>query len=508
MGTEVTKTFGRNTIYANYTEKSLLRGTKEERNIRIVNIINASKATHEQNRAESVYLRGFMYGDQDIKFKEKFTRTEINNQTVENWCYAFIDWGKSFLLGEPLNYIPYDDISEKEIEVLNKFFKYEDKHSKDMEILEDMLCCGRGFRYSYNDKKEDEDEAPFEIINSETMNTEVVYSSRMGHEQLLSYVEIPMQYTIQEKNIDSGVLEEKIINYSTYQAYTRNKAYTLDDKEGTLSIKSEIRLTNKEHPIVEYFFNRQRMGWVELAKDIFNDINYIESLDKDDMEQFVNSIMVFTNAEVTEDSFKDIKRMGAVSINSSDNKRAAVEVLQSKLKSLDTQTYYLRKISALHSILSVPMANNDGDSNAETGQASLTGQGFTSASVRIKTLEIAFTSCDRTSLKNVLKSLKKLPNSGVSSLKISDIDSKFQRDMSENLLVKTQALNNLKSAFIPNEIANSVINLFSDPTAVTKMQNKLIKEKEKTQALLDEVKNTKVKEDNVKATIQKDLQGQ
>ena len=227
------------------------------------------------------------------------------------------------------------------------------------------------------------------------------------------------------------------------------------------------------------------MGLLEIAKDIFDDINYVENLDKDDIESFVNAIMVFTNAEVTEAGMEAIKQYGAVSIKSTDQKKASVELLQSRLKSLDTQIYYLRKLGALHSILSVPQASQGGEiSNAETGKAVLTGQGFTSASVRVETEEKAFKMCDRNALKVILRICRNFSESKITKLKVSDVDIKFSRDLSDNLLVKTQALMNLATANIPPQIANAVIGLFSDPVAVTKLQEAYMEEKRRIQEQL------------------------
>ena len=171
-----------------------------------------------------------------------------------------------------------------------------------------------------------------------------------------------------------------------------------------------------------------------------------------------------------------------MSIKSTDQKKASVEVLQSRLKSLDTQIFYLRKLSALHNILGVPQATNNGDvSNAETGKAFLTGQGFTSASVRVEGEEQAFKKCDRNSLKVILKICKNTANSGITNLKVSDIESKFSRDLSDNLLNKTQALLNLTTAQIPPEIRNQVIGLFSDPVSVTKLQEQFQEEQRQLQ---------------------------
>ena len=232
------------------------------------------------------------------------------------------------------------------------------------------------------------------------------------------------------------------------------------------------------------------MSFLEIVKDILDDINYVENLDKDDIEAFVNSIMVFTNAEVDEKGMEKIKKFGAVSIKSTDQKKASVELLQSRLKALDTQIYYLRKLSALHIILSVPEATNNGTiSNAETGKAVLTGQGFTSASVRVGNEEKAFKKCDRNSLKSILKILRNASDSKVKNLKVTNIDIKFSRDLSDNLLVKTQALNNLMTANIPPQVANAVIGLFSDPVAVTQLQEQYMQEKAKLEEQLNMAKN-------------------
>ena len=152
------------------------------------------------------------------------------------------------------------------------------------------------------------------------------------------------------------------------------------------------------------------------------------------------------------------------------------------------QIYYLRKLSALHSILSVPQATSNGEiSNAETGKAVLTGQGFTSSSVRVENEEKSFKRCDRNALKVILKICRNAKASQIKNLKVSDIDIKFSRDLSENLLVKSQALLTLAEAQIPPEIRNAVVGLFSDPVAVTKLQEAYMKQKEELQ---NQIKNT------------------
>ena len=499
---------GRSVIYANYTEEQLLSGTQKEQENMVLDILKNSIGLHNKNKAEIQYLQDYLYGIQDIRFKEKLTRTDINNKGVENWAWAFMDWKKAFLVGKPIQYAPLDDVANEEIAILNKYNLFEDKDQKDQDMYEDIFTVGRGFRYNNVSKVTEEDEAPFDILNLDVINTEVVYSSSINHEQLLSYVETSKQYIVQEVNPKTGKLENMTKYYDEYTVYLRNKMYVVNNKIGQLQIINQ-EINGKEarfapiiqniHLINEYYFNKRRMSLLEICKDIFDDINYVENLDKDDIESFVNAIMVFTNAEVDKNKLDAIKQYGAVSIKSTDQKKASVELLQSRLKSLDTQIYYLRKLSALHSILSVPEASQNGYlSNAETGKAVLTGQGFTSASVRVETEEKAFKKCDRNALKVILKICRNAPDSGIKNLKVSDIDIKFSRDLSENLLVKTQALINLATAQIPPEIRNAVIGLFSDPVAVTKMQDAYIKEQAEIKAEIDSRNNNtnKINEQN------------
>lgn len=512
----VQKTYGRTTILANYTEKEILTAEEDRLDEIIIDILEKSSSIHLQNKNDSQYLKAFYYGDQDIKYKEKETRENINNKTVENWAYALIQFKEAYLLGKPIQYVQLNNSGEEEISLLNRFVRYENKKAKDMELYEDVLVCGRGFRYVNKDPDGTEDDAPFELINCDYDKTEVVYSSKLGKEQLLSYIETGMQenYTIVDEN---GEEVTKTKDYTEYTVYLRDRQLVYSDKSGTLQrIGEPIPLLWGEHIIQEYFINRKRISLIELGKDLFNDINYLESLDKDDMEQFVNAIMVFTNATVTEEDIDAIKSLGAVSINSTEQKRASVDLLQGRLNASDTQTYYNRLLNSLHQILGVPMASDNGTViNGDTGQARLTGQGYTSAGIRAETDETMFGMCDYRTLKVILAICKEANT--IKNLKVSDIESKFQRDMSDNLLVKSQGLMNLYACDIPRKYANSIVNLFSDPHAVTEEQQKLFGNQASQQNGKSSNDNSETTSDDNKANeqnnqitniAQKDEQGQ
>lgn len=472
------KTFGRTTILAPYEESQLLELVQKKDYVGldkiITSILTESLPIHDKNRTDTLYLKGYLYGDQDIKEKEKYTREEINNKTVENWVWAFVDFKKSYLLGKPIQYVQINNSENKEISILNQYVRYAHKKAKDMEIYGDALVCGRGFRYVNKNRNFEEGKAPFEIINCNPEDTEVVYSSKLGNEQLFAYIVTNMVDYGKPATDDTGKdVEPK--DYVEIQVYLRNLVLTYSDKTGDLErIGEPVQLLYNEHIITEYYLNKKRISMVEIGKDLFDDINYLESLDKDDMEQFVNAILVFTNATVTEEDLDDIKSLGAVCINSTEQKKASVDLLQGRLNATDTQTYYNRLLSALHQILGVPMSSeNGGITYGDTGQAKLTGQGYTDAGIRSEGDTTMFGVCDMQSLEVILKICKKVTNSKIKELNVSDIDNKFQREMSENLLVKTQGLMNLYACDIPRGVANSIVNLFGDPNAVTEQQEKL-----------------------------------
>ena len=188
------KTYGRTTIYANYTEEEILSANEEKQKEIVLDILKNSIAIHEENKNQTKYLNDYYKGQQDIYTeKKKITRPEIDNRTVENWAYAFIDFKKGWLLGKPIQYVQLSERAEKGLSLLNKYCRTGKQGTKDSLLFEDILISGRAFRFVAPNKKYGEDDKnPFNIINVDSGLCEVVYSSQIGNEQLLSYIETSM----------------------------------------------------------------------------------------------------------------------------------------------------------------------------------------------------------------------------------------------------------------------------------------------------------------------------
>lgn len=479
--------YGRQTIYINQDEKKLIKLSEKKLKAILEEYIPVIVEIHNENRERTRYLWDYYLGYQDIYKKIKHTREEINNKKVENWAYAIVDFKKAWQLGNPIQYVMINSSSSEEIECLNKYVRFVNKQAKDQLIYEDALVVGRGFRFQNNHKIDDEDdESPFEIENVDRDSCEVVYSSEIGHPQLFSVIITDMEKIVLLDN------QEEKRNYLEITIYLRNKKIVCNYENGTVIWhKGFSPILQNEHLITEYYLNRDRISLIEIGKDLFDGVNQLESLDFDDMEQFVNALLVFTNAEVNEKELAEIKAMGAINIKSSDNRKASVEELKGRLNASDTQVFYTRILTALHQILGVPMATDNGTlSSGDTGKAKMTGQGYTSSGIRAKTDETMFKMCDTNSLRTLLKICKNNKKSKIKNLKVSEVDNKFNRDMSDNLLTKAQGLMNLLSSGIPKQFALPVVNLFSDSTAVVQEMEK----EEKNQKLINN--NQKIDEQN------------
>lgn len=467
-------TYGRQIMYTQYANEDLNPSiySQEIINDKILFIIEDIKPIFDKNASDSQNLINQYIGKQNILNKTKHTRTEINNKVVENWIWAIIEFKMSYLLGKPITYIKASDKADKEISILNKFVKYENKGSKDLDIYEDILTTGYGFRYTAPDKKENKDEAPFEIVNCDVTKTGVVYSSKLGEGQVLGFIKDNM----------TKIVDKKLINYEVITVYTKYQKITISNENDDWKVTGSKSLQLSQHYITEYYTNKYRLSLIELGQDLFNGINLLESLNMDDLEQFVNAIMVFINAQIDKQALDEIKELGAVSLSSSEGRKASLEIIQSRLNAVQTKEQYDMMVKALFEISGVPMASYNGNSTGDTGKSQLVGQGFTSASIRIEKSETMIADCDKKVIRNILNICRASSNGIIKNLKHIDIDLKFQRDMSENLLVKTQGLLNLMSAEIPREIRNATVGLFADPNMVTEMQNEVFGEETSSQS--------------------------
>lgn len=293
-------------------------------------------AIHNQNVSDIEYLDNFYKGIQPILEKTKKIRPEINNKILVNHAYEIVEFKKSYVFGDPVQYVQKGEKGTEHtnprISLLNKFMESEDKSSKDKELAEWWYKIGTGYRWADQDSPEDEDEAPFEISTPDPKRIFVVYSTGITEEQLFScYIQnFTQMITTQDT--------QQIAEYQEYTIYCEDKIMVLTTQYGKLQLKPlykknklglKKKLPNpyplqiKGFRIIEYPLNKNRLGLIELVISQLNAINRITSNELDDIEQFVQSLLVYINQQIDIDRHKQIIKLGAVEIATSDPRKAS-----------------------------------------------------------------------------------------------------------------------------------------------------------------------------------------
>lgn len=461
--------FGRRKLLSSYT--------KSEINEKILaEILPQVLREHEANANEIDYLYRYYKGEQPILEKEKVVRPEINNITLENHAFEIVEFKKSYVYGEPIQYVQKGEKDGKkinpEISLLNKFMESEDKSSLDKELAEWQYIAGTAYRWTETDEKDEEDEAPFELSVPDPRRTFVVY-----HNGIKEYPLFSGYISYFSKNIMTNERIPTVVNYRVVTIYTDDAKYMFSEEEKKDEFKimpqaipiSEDMVTKyplvvKGQRIIEYPLNNARLGLIELVMSDLEAINKIKSADLDGIDQFIQSLLVFVNQEVDIQTFRKLVAEGAIQVTSSDpNKPADVKLLTNQLTHTETKVVSDDRYESLLSIVGIPRLNHKA-SGGDTGQARLLGEGWTMADERAKQDELSFKKSERKMLKLVIDICKY--KNKLTDLKLSDIDIKFTRNKSDNLLVKTQGLMNMQTAQVPPEVAFVTCGLFSDPNDV------------------------------------------
>ena len=438
IGPQECRLFGRKVIYADYTEDEMNEET-------ITKILNDVFSVHLENANEIDYLEKYYKGYQPIIGKVKEVRPTINNTVVENNAYFITEFKKSYVFGEPIQYVQRGDIANPEVAILNGYMLAEDKYPKDTELAESMYISGIGHRLVLPNITED---SPFDIENLDSKVTFCVYSSYLPHKKLFG-----VTYT---KGVKDSTIRGSI--------YTRDSYYTLNKEivSSTFNVKFVKNHILGQIPIFEYYLNKSRLGIIEVVIDLLNQLNRVTSDEIDGLEQFIQSILVFVNQDIDKEDYSDLLDLGAVKIATSDPSRPAdLKLLSNSLDHTNTKVLHDRLFNSALTIVGIPK-NQDKSSGGDTGQARMLGEGWTMADERAKQDEMAFKRCAKPELDLILKICKLSPTSEINKLTLKDLEQKFTRNKSDNFLVKSQGLmNQIKSGIAP-DVAMATSGLYSD----------------------------------------------
>lgn len=398
---------------------------------------------HRINAREIDYLERYYRGDQPGQYKHKEVRPEINNRVVENHAFEIVEFFTSQHYGEPIQYAIRNAVGDEktdnhDIDLLNKIMAKLNKARKDLELGAWQVICGTSYRlisYTQND-------IPFQIYTLDPRYTGILYN-QLG-EPLMSFQ--------QWFNEDGS---------KVWYCHTHKMFYVIQDEKIThMEINGLRRI-----PIIECPLNSRRLSYIEIVISLLDCINKIQSNRMDDVEQFVNAFMKFINCEIDEEKFKKMRIAGAIAITSKNGTKADVDMITSELNQQQVQIYKDDIMSMIRTILGMP--SREANTGGDTGQAVYLRNGWDFAERMAKLWEPYAVQCENETLEIVSYILSTARhNKYHMNLDIMNTEINITRNKNDNLLVKTQGLQNMLGSGIHPQDAIETTGLFGDPEKV------------------------------------------
>lgn len=437
---------GRQKIISDYTVDDMKDLDK------IVSLLNDAMPIHEQNKSDIDYLIKYRNGTQPILDKTKPVRDEINNTLVINHAQMITRNIVGYFLGNPIQYILSGDSSKKDaIDTLNRYVQYEDKATTDKEIGEYQSITGTAYRIIYRDGAFG-DEVPFEDRALSPSTTFVVYENNISEKPLIGVT----YYSI----VDD---DNKFVGYKVY-VYTPFGLYEfLKDGNNAFSVDNFLKFEPYNVggvPIVEYPNNIWRVGDWELATALMDAINELNSGRLDDIDQIIQSLLVFTNAEIDTDTYDEMRKKGVVMLKNTTGNKTEVNNISNALDQSGMNLFAKEMEDLLYAIIGIPNRNNRAGGGGDTGQAVELRDGWADLEIVARNKELTFKKSEKMALRIILEMFNV---NRLDKLSLVDIDIKFTRNKNNNMLVKTQSYETLlRTKTLTPEDCLTIVDLVSD----------------------------------------------
>lgn len=434
-------------------------------------LIGSAIGTHNKNVEDMKKIHNELVGDQSIKYKNRVDgNNEINNQEVENHLWKIWRFHISYNVGRPIQY------SDKSGEATNDDMKYFERYltdikkaKNDTEVYGDVFEFGVGYRMLITRRTnfDEEWQSPMEDFKLDPMTTFTVYSSDASKDELFSCM---ITKTKDRKTKRSNTYYT--IYYEDLEG--RCNTFTLNHKYKLVE-NSDKKEAYYGNPIIEYTANHYRMGIVELIIGLQNTLNKINSMQLDDIEQFIQAFLIFINNDVDLDSeegkkswieqvslFKKTRAMVLKSMN--EQMPADFKQVTNSLDHNAINSLHDRVETAMYNVTNTPKSSGSVTSGGDTTGARLLGNGWESALTDSNLTTANLKVSEYKWITNFVKECRE-STTKIDKIYPSSIEIKYDINMSDNLLVKTQSILNLKNANMPYDMILTIVPILSDIVA-------------------------------------------
>lgn len=461
---------GRKKIYTNYINKSQVNDNMVGYQIlnqdNMVDALNEALKIHYDNSNEIKFLKSYHNGEQSILSRKKDIRPDVDNKVVINYANTFTRDIIGYTYGKPMQYVARrsdeDGVIKDEVRLLNDYAEMNDKSASDQQKATNASIYGISHRAVFARKTEDEDnEAPYYYLNLDSETTFVAYSSQLDRKPVFACTYMRSFGTDED-------------NYTLFTVYTTDQIFIYKVPFSSVRetvIKGDLVMGFPKKnplgmiPIIECENNQFRMGHWETAITLMDAINKTASDSVNDVEQFVNAILVAINAEFDEKTMNQVKANKFASIKAPQGMNADLKYIQSQMdgSSVEQLRQYLE--DCLRAVVGIPDRKTRGGGGGDTGDAVKLRDGWADMEVVARTTETFNKKSEKKELKIILKILKDLKK--IKKTSMINVDIKYPRNKTDNLNSKVTAYATLLNTetVAPND-ALDIVDITSDNAEV------------------------------------------
>lgn len=419
--------------------------------------VNHALAYHIKNFIEEDYLYWYRRGKQPIVNRTKEIRPEICNKVVINNADMVVTFKNGYFLTKPAFYVCRKDdegIATK-VKDLNEYLYTSGKNAVDNEVINWFHTVGLAALLIEPNKNGTEN--PVNVYALDPRSAFVVYSLRPGNKPMMG-----INMVVDDKFIYVDVFTETDV----YRLYGSSNLLTTRDETDAIAMVTEIRKVEPNIvgaiPIIEYQYNENRMSAFETAIDLMDEINNVQSNRIDGIEQFVQSLIITTNVDFSDEEItaNKIRKAGMINLKSVGENRADFKIMSEQLDQTQTQVTLDDLYEQMLDKCGVPSSVRDAGSTSDNVGAVYLRSGWAMADTHARNCEDCFIKSNREFDKVFLAILRK---SGKLDLGLDDFEIKIIRNDMNNMLLKSQTALNLKQLGLAPEIVFERSGLSNDP---------------------------------------------
>lgn len=429
-----------------------------------VEVVAKFMEKHRLEVARYEYLKNMYRGIMAIDDEPKKDPWKPDNRLAVNFTKYIVDTFTGYFNGIPVK----KSHSDKEIlSKLQEFDNLNDMEDEESELAKMACIYGRAFELLYQDE-----ETQTNVIYNSPENMFMVYDDTIKQEPLFA-----VRYGVDDNKKLQG------------EVYTLLETIKISGENGEFSFGEITYNPYSGLPVVEFFFNEERMSIFESVISLVNAFNKAISEKANDVDYFSDQYLAFLGAAVEEEDLKNIRSNRVINYyDNGEGKNVDVKFLEKPDSDSQTENL-LDRLTKL--IFQTTMVANISDESF----GSTSGVSLAYKLQAMSNLALSFQRKFQSSLNSRYKLFCELSTNVSNKDAWKDIEYTFTRNEPKDIKEQAETASILKG-ITSEETALSVISVIPDVQA----EMEKIKKEEASTAIFDKDKQPSENETEVPET--------